>query len=207
MPSTYPIHPMDMHQKVNCIFMTLEEFQALVLNLTDGLREIEYELEGIGFNDTEKSEEIDTYWNRSLNETLSEYFQVPVTSVHADDSDPIGIWICYKPSQTLFVKSTKPEIGTEYWKVTYPAFLDKEQIDKAIKMAIRYAQSYDYEEYDLDNKEDLARVIEAYDVHAKQVFPVRANQNGQAAFAYYLQTFYNCTVTKHIPEYDYEYEW
>lgn len=39
---------------------------------------------------------MDEYWNRDLNETLSEYFQVSVTSVHADDADPIGIWICYK---------------------------------------------------------------------------------------------------------------
>lgn len=195
----YPTH--------TCIFMTLDEFQSLIDTLTDGLRYIDYELDGISFYHTDKAEETETYWNQDLNETLSEYFDAPVTSVHADDSEPIGIWICYKQDTKVYVKSIEREIGTEYWQVTFPATMTKEQINQAIKMASRYAMSYDYDAYDFDNAEDMARAIEKYDEHVKDVFDVRATEDGQAAFTYYLETFYGCIVNTCIPECEYEYEW
>lgn len=89
-------HPIDDYTKVSCIVMPYDEFQTLIATLTDGLREITYDLDGISFNHTDKADEIDKYWNRDLNETLSDYFQVSVTSVHADDFEPIGIWIGYR---------------------------------------------------------------------------------------------------------------
>lgn len=81
---------------VKCAVMPFFEFQDLISAITNGLRTVDYELDGIRFNHTDKAEEMDEYWNRDLNETISEYFQVSVTSVHADDADPTGIWICYK---------------------------------------------------------------------------------------------------------------
>ena len=47
-------------------------------------------------NQTEKAEETETYWNEDITETLSKYFDVTVTSVHADDSEYLRVWICYK---------------------------------------------------------------------------------------------------------------
>lgn len=79
-----------------CIFMLLDSYKELVLELTDGLKCVEYELDGIYYLDTEKAEETDTYWNERINETLSKYFDVTVTSVHSDDCDMIGVWIVYK---------------------------------------------------------------------------------------------------------------
>ena len=78
------------------IFMELDEFNELVLSLTDGLYQVEYELDGIFFSDTEKAEKTGNHWNGDIEETLSEYFDVIVTSIHADDCDLLGIWICYK---------------------------------------------------------------------------------------------------------------
>ena len=84
------------NQLKKCIFMELDEFKNLVNRVTDGLKQVEYELDGIYYEDTEKAEETDIYWNKYMNETLSEYFDVEVTSVHTDDCDVIGVWICYR---------------------------------------------------------------------------------------------------------------
>lgn len=198
---------MDLYKNISCIFMPFSEFQILITKLTDGLREITYELDGISFNNTEKAEETDVYWNQYLNETLSEYFQVPVTSVHADDSDPIGIWIAYRTNQIITVKSTEPEIGNEYWQVLCPASMDKTTIQTAIEMAIRYAESVDADTYDFENEEDTALAIQDYDEHAKEMFLFRQTTNGQEAFAHYLTKFYGCTVQPCPETYDYTYEW
>ena len=79
-----------------CIFMTLDEFDDLILELTKGLMCVEYEPDGFFYSDTEKTEEIGIRWDGDIEETLSKYFDVTVTSVHADDCDEPGIWVCYK---------------------------------------------------------------------------------------------------------------
>lgn len=79
-----------------CIFMPFEQYQKLVLNLTDGLKGVEHEIDGLFYEDTDKAENSDTYWNEDVTETLSKYFDTTVTSVHTDDCDYLGVWICYK---------------------------------------------------------------------------------------------------------------
>ncbi len=197
----------DLYKNISCIFMPFSEFQTLITKVTDELRKITYELDGISFNNTEKAEDTDVYWNQSLNETLSEYFQVPVTSVHADDSNPIGIWIAYRPKQIITVKSTEPEIGNEYWQVLCPTSMDKITIQTAIEMAIRYAESVDTDTYNFENEEDTALAIQDYDEHAKEMFLFKQTTNGQEAFEYYLTKFYGCTVQPCPETYDYTYEW
>lgn len=81
---------------IPCIFMPFTEFQTLIHQITDGLREITYDLDGISFIHTDKADEEDVYWNKDLNETLSEHFHKDVTSVHADDASVLGIWIAYR---------------------------------------------------------------------------------------------------------------
>ena len=52
---------MNLHKTISCIFMTLSEFQTLITELTDGLREITYELDGISFHHTDKAEKQNVY--------------------------------------------------------------------------------------------------------------------------------------------------
>ena len=79
-----------------CIFMDLEEFKDLINNVTGGLKRVKYEPDGIYYEDTDEAEEVETYWNEHITETLSKYFDVKVTSIHADDCEYVGVWICYK---------------------------------------------------------------------------------------------------------------
>lgn len=83
------------NQLKKCIFMKLAEFESLVIQITDGLKEVEYEF-GMYYIDTDKAEAMDVYWNEDIEKTLSKYFGVNVTSVHADDCDDVGVWIVYK---------------------------------------------------------------------------------------------------------------
>ena len=84
------------NKKKKCIFYTFEEYKELILALTDGLKEVEYEYDGIRYCPTEKAEKLDTHYEDSIENVLSKYFNVIVTSVHADDSECLGIWICYE---------------------------------------------------------------------------------------------------------------
>lgn len=79
-----------------CIFMTFESYNKLIAEITDGLKYVECSLDGIYYMDTDKAEETKVYFNEHITDALSKYFNVTVTSVHADDSDSIGIWICYR---------------------------------------------------------------------------------------------------------------
>lgn len=83
-----------------CKIIPLNEFQMLILDLTDGLKCAEYDANDncLYFDDTVKAEEIGEYWNEYiLTETLSKYFDINITSVHTDDNGEIMVWICYKP--------------------------------------------------------------------------------------------------------------
>lgn len=83
------------NQLKKCIFMELYEFASLVERLTDGLQTVEYE-DGVYLISTDKADETDTYWNEDMTETLSNYFDVEVTSFHSDSCEYVGVWICYK---------------------------------------------------------------------------------------------------------------
>lgn len=92
------------YQLKKCIFMSFEEYRKLIFNITDGLKEVIYDFDGIRYDDTDKAEETEVYHNEYITETLSKYFDIKVTSVHADDADypcifnpnNLGVWICYK---------------------------------------------------------------------------------------------------------------
>lgn len=80
------------YQLKKCIMIELEEFQELFISLFGEFNEetnpidVECSYDGIcltGIDDTE------------LYEALSKYYDVKVTSVHADNFDYLGIWICY----------------------------------------------------------------------------------------------------------------
>lgn len=82
----------------NCIFLTFDEYKSLIFELTDGLKQVLYEYDGIYYTNTKEANNTQTYWNGDIEDALSKYFDVEVTSVHADDCDCgyLGIWICYR---------------------------------------------------------------------------------------------------------------
>lgn len=82
-------------QLKKAIFMEFIDFNELVLSLTDGLHQAEFEF-GLFYSPTDKAEEEENYFKGDIDTLLSEYFDVNVTSVHADDKDITGIWIVYK---------------------------------------------------------------------------------------------------------------
>lgn len=82
------------NQLKKCIFMLEEEFRKMFTNIFgeyDGEEnEIDVEInayEGIYF---------DAVTEEEVYEKISEYYGVNVTSIHIDQCDNIGIWICYK---------------------------------------------------------------------------------------------------------------
>ena len=79
-----------------CIFKEFDEFKSVIEEITDGLLTCEYDLDGLCTTETKKAEENETYWEENILNALSEYFGVEVTSFHADDSDYLSVWICYK---------------------------------------------------------------------------------------------------------------
>ena len=83
------------NQLKKCIFMELDVFTKLIEEITDGLLTVEYE-DGIYITSTQKTEDTDTLWNENILETLSKYFDVEVTSLHSDNCEYVGVWICYK---------------------------------------------------------------------------------------------------------------
>ena len=79
------------YQLKKCIFMETEEFDKIIKSIFGENYEAEFSLDGI-----DVSSEFDGLTNEELNEGLSSYFDVTVTSVHIDDCDEIGVWVCYK---------------------------------------------------------------------------------------------------------------
>ena len=81
-------------QLKKCIFMNVDDFKEIFIDIFgeyDGdTNEIDVEFntsDGIYFC---------AISNQDVYEKLSEYFDVKVTSVHLDDCEYLGVWICYK---------------------------------------------------------------------------------------------------------------
>ena len=79
------------YQLKKCIFMETEEFDKVIKKVFGDEFETEFSLEGM-----DVFSGIDGLTSEEINEGLSKYFDVEVTSTHIDDCDCIGVWICYK---------------------------------------------------------------------------------------------------------------
>lgn len=77
------------------IMVSLKEFTRIVENETDGLKTVEYEF-GPYIVHSGKAEETEVYDQRDINEILSAYFDVEVTSFHSDDCETPIVYIVYK---------------------------------------------------------------------------------------------------------------
>lgn len=78
-------------QLKKCIFLTKDEFQEILETIYEAPVVVHPDLDGIWY---ESSVEID---DANLLVKLKEYYDVKeVTSIHCDDCDYVGIWVCYK---------------------------------------------------------------------------------------------------------------
>ncbi len=82
------------NQLKKCIFMETEDFEEVFVNVfgeyDEDTNEVDVEfdtVDGIYFCGIS---------NEDVYTELSKYFDVNVTSIHIDDFDTIGVWICYK---------------------------------------------------------------------------------------------------------------
>ena len=82
------------NQLKKCIFMEVDEFQKVFVNVfgeyNENTNEIDVEfdiVDGIYFCGIS---------NKDVYTELSKYFDINITSIHIDDFDTIGVWICYK---------------------------------------------------------------------------------------------------------------
>lgn len=91
-------------QLKTCIFLTQTELEH-ILSEIEG-KPITVNVSLYGLEPCDEGNESD-YDDEYLRDVLSEYFGVEVTSVHCDDCDVVGIWVCYKE-----VDSKNTEGGT-----------------------------------------------------------------------------------------------
>ena len=83
------------NQLKKCIFMGTDEFDTIIKKLFGKTTEVEFTLEGMWIG--EPNDDCCEIPFEDISEKLAEYFDVKnITSVHMDDCDEIGVWICYK---------------------------------------------------------------------------------------------------------------
>ena len=70
------------------IFMECDRFEKLLYELTGDAADDDF-VGGIYITDN-------IYVSDETLEKLKEYFDVNITSIHADDADTVGIWIVYR---------------------------------------------------------------------------------------------------------------
>lgn len=77
-----------------CIFKLIDNFERNVRNAFNGKVDVVINLEGIYFKKLSTNELIN---ERVIYRILSRYYDVSeITSIHVDDCDYTGVWICYK---------------------------------------------------------------------------------------------------------------
>lgn len=82
-------------QLKKCIFLTVEEYEEVLSQIFETRVTVHADLDGIWY-DADKND-TDVNCDDNLHVLLADHFCVSeVTSVHADDCDYVGIWICYK---------------------------------------------------------------------------------------------------------------
>ena len=81
------------NQLKKAIFYTLDEFRELVYELCGEDADVDFDYDGLSFSDGDGN-------YQGVTEALEEYFNVTITSIHADDCDYVGVWIIYREEET-----------------------------------------------------------------------------------------------------------
>ena len=78
-------------KKKNSLNLTADEFNDICAKIYGADTIVHYAMDGIWLEGVE-DEDVDA----SLNEELSKFFDMNITSVHIDDCDNTNVWIDYK---------------------------------------------------------------------------------------------------------------
>ena len=76
-------------QLKKAIFCTLDEFRDIVYDICGDNADVDFDYDGLSFNDGDGN-------YQGVIDALEKYFDVTITSIHADDCDYVGVWIVYK---------------------------------------------------------------------------------------------------------------
>lgn len=79
------------YQLKKCIFKEYDEFKRDVAEILGNDVEISCDYDGIYFEANE-----DALCTEEVLAGMSKYYDVEVTSIHIDDCEVIGVWICYR---------------------------------------------------------------------------------------------------------------
>ena len=82
-------------QLKTCIFMDMNEFDEIIKKVVSENIVVSYGLiDGIYFENKNNTEEFIN--EQDIYKKLAKYFDVKtITSIHIDDFDIVGVWICY----------------------------------------------------------------------------------------------------------------
>lgn len=80
------------NQLKTCIFIEGSQFEQTVKAILGNNVSVTYDYDGIAFH-SDNDDELETAY---IYDKLSEYYGVHITSIHIDDCDVVGVWICYK---------------------------------------------------------------------------------------------------------------
>lgn len=80
--------------KKKVLYLTADEFDDICVKLYGPSVATHYDMDGLWIEAGEESNVFDH--DPPLNEDLSKYFGLKVTSVHIDDCDYVGVWIVYE---------------------------------------------------------------------------------------------------------------
>lgn len=97
------------YNKKTCIFKTVEEMNDDIKAAIDPTANINVCLDGVEFTKTFadfKEPYTDDISEEEIFSKLAEYYDVKeITSIHIDDCDMAGVWICYKDSPVVETES------------------------------------------------------------------------------------------------------
>lgn len=79
------------YQLKKCIFKEYDEFKRDVAEILGDDVKISCDYEGIYFECNEEP-----LYTEEVLAGMSKYYDVEVTSIHIDDCEVIGVWICYR---------------------------------------------------------------------------------------------------------------
>lgn len=111
-----------------CILLTTDEYSNIIHELLNHEYDVEFSYDGISYMpyDENNEKEVDT---DALYSQLAEYFSVTkVTSIHTDDCDICGVWLCYT-NETHNINDKDIEDACS----DYNSLADKHNINSQVK--------------------------------------------------------------------------
>lgn len=141
-----------------CLFKTIDEFQTDIKNAFNGKLKVSCDYDGISFDSVNENDTTeDNFDNSNIYTTLAAYYDIAeITSIHTDDCDYTGVWICYKEQEDTNTAKIIDEIedilakyDTDYIRI------DMDYADDAMALAIYQSNGLPPVTKTLTNKDDI----------------------------------------------------